>query len=517
MKTKTFKRIVSLSLAAATMLGGVYQVGVGSSDKYVSSITAEAEEECTCAYNDYCFNCYVENMNNLYELAGKYLSGDNVVGNNYKFKNKQLWFTFAYLRRLVYCKNETEIDNYGDAAGIIEFQDVQNFTNSINNGKDDKLKKFISYLIQEGDARKNHKKFTSSTFHIGNMKEKFEIGHMSATVSACLYDVSDYITQVCGWAGDFHTLMNDADAKAGEYDGSREKAFEALMGSDEASFSTNDLFSDVAACEIGKIVDNNRNINMKDLLKKCFDTSDPKVYIKRFSDSVYLQDVMRATSKEGIVQSAVSQIKASYTPQERKKLTTIFSNYLLNNYGSALKNEITIKRQPETVCVPMGGDVKAKIEATGANLVYKWYYKDANMTDFKLAKDHGSTYQCQMTEESAGRQIYCEVRDNYYYSTTSKIITIGAPVEITNKLSNVSVEMGEELVVNVDAKGCGLTYEWYYKNSDMSEFKITDTFKGSTYRLKEMTNQRNGRQIYCVVKDMFENEAKTDTITLSGN
>ncbi len=508
MKTKTFKRIISFSLAASTMLGGVYQVGVGSSDKYVSSITAEAVEECTCVgTSDYCFNCFVEKVNELASAAKEY--GVSVESKKDLYVNERydLWFAFAYLRRLVY-KSDSNLEKWGKAAGFIEtdfwpfknyleknHKELYNFTNTIN---------------------------SRTTFHINGMNEKFEIGHMCATASAELYIGGfdkkwvgvDYINQICGWAGDLQTVMNDA-YKATYIDKKYSKiedAFTALMGSDSSKFSTTDLFSDAAAHEIGKIAKDNAKIDINTLLKSCFNSTNPSDYIARFCEDISLQDVMKYTVKD-----TGCQFDYDFTVEDRIKVTTAFSNYLKNNYGSALSNDITITSQPTNVCGPIGGSVKTIVNASGASdLTYQWYYKNADMTDFKLSSIKTQTYDCPMTEDRVGRQIYCKIKDKYGFSVNSDIVTIGAPVEITKDITDISVKMGEKVVAKVEAKGCGLTYKWYYKNSNMSKFELTETFKGDTYTLLEMTNARNGRQIYCVVTDIFGNEVKTNTITVSG-
>ena len=81
-------------------------------------------------------------------------------------------------------------------------------------------------------------------------------------------------------------------------------------------------------------------------------------------------------------------------------------------------------------------------------------------------------------------------------------------------MADVAVEMGAMAEVIIDVVGDGLTYEWYYKNADASEFALTGSFTGNTYAV-EMNESRAGRQIYCVITDANGNSVTTDTVTLN--
>ena len=73
---------------------------------------------------------------------------------------------------------------------------------------------------------------------------------------------------------------------------------------------------------------------------------------------------------------------------------------------------------------------------------------------------------------------------------------------------------GATAAVTVKATGDGLKYEWYYKNKGATTFSKTTSFTGNTYSVA-MDATRDGRQIYCVVKDKYGNAVKTNVVTLS--
>ena len=73
---------------------------------------------------------------------------------------------------------------------------------------------------------------------------------------------------------------------------------------------------------------------------------------------------------------------------------------------------------------------------------------------------------------------------------------------------------GATATVTVKATGDGLTYKWYFKNKGDSQFSLTNSFTGNTYSVaKDAT--RDGRQVYCVVKDKYGNSVDTNVVTLT--
>ncbi|MBR2901066.1 MAG: hypothetical protein IKC39_02340, partial [Clostridia bacterium] len=70
--------------------------------------------------------------------------------------------------------------------------------------------------------------------------------------------------------------------------------------------------------------------------------------------------------------------------------------------------------------------------------------------------------------------------------------------------------------VSVTASGEGKTYEWYFKDTNLSKFYLTKSFTGNTYTIT-MTDARSGRQVYCVITDKYGNSEKSKVVTLNNN
>gem|GEM_PF-1060079 len=86
-------------------------------------------------------------------------------------------------------------------------------------------------------------------------------------------------------------------------------------------------------------------------------------------------------------------------------------------------------------------------------------------------------------------------------------------VRITSQPKDAAAQIGSAAKVTLTAVGDGLTYQWYYKNKGATKFSYTDSFKSNTYSVS-MNDTRNGRQIYCVITDIYGNSVTSDTVTL---
>ena len=90
-----------------------------------------------------------------------------------------------------------------------------------------------------------------------------------------------------------------------------------------------------------------------------------------------------------------------------------------------------------------------------------------------------------------------------------------AALEITEEPWDDYVDLGETISATVIAHGVGLKYQWYFKDPGASSFtKSSNTT--NTYSTT-MTEAKNGRQVYCIVKDSSGNSVKTRTATLRAN
>lgn len=176
---------------------------------------------------------------------------------------------------------------------------------------------------------------------------------------------------------------------------------------------------------------------------------------------------------------------------------------------------VKITTQPKNVKVVKTGDTATtKVAAVGDGLTYAWYYKDTGSSSFKKGTITTAAYSLKMTAARAGRKVYCIVKDKYGNTEKSNTVTLSIAINITSQPKSVNVaQTGDTATTKVTAIGNGLTYAWYYKDKGSSSF-TKGTVTTAVYKLK-ITAARNGRQVYCLIRDQDGRTAKTNTVTLS--
>ena len=87
------------------------------------------------------------------------------------------------------------------------------------------------------------------------------------------------------------------------------------------------------------------------------------------------------------------------------------------------------------------------------------------------------------------------------------------PIVIINQPQDWSGNLGQYPDIRVSAIGDGLTYQWYYRNNGVLDFKKSaDT--DNIYDSYELTAERNGREVYCVITDQYGNSLRSDTAVM---
>ncbi|MBR5513529.1 MAG: hypothetical protein IKV85_06040 [Ruminococcus sp.] len=201
-------------------------------------------------------------------------------------------------------------------------------------------------------------------------------------------------------------------------------------------------------------------------------------------------------------------------------ITDIYGNSVQSDEATiSIGNALKIVTQPQSVYVVKGEKAVIKLSATGDDLTYKWYFKNAGASAFVYTSSFkGNSYTIPSMDESRnGRQVYCIITDKYGNSIKSDTVSLnlGTPLNITQQPQSVTVAKGQKAVIKLSATGDDLTYKWYFKNAGASAFVYTSSFKGNSYTIPSMDESRNGRQVYCVVTDKYGNYIQSETATLS--
>ena len=121
-----------------------------------------------------------------------------------------------------------------------------------------------------------------------------------------------------------------------------------------------------------------------------------------------------------------------------------------------------------------------------------------------------------LSDKSSKSCYFVKGADDHDHSYEDGVCTIcGAKQGIVIKKQPVDgrAELGQYATVSVEAEGNGLTYQWYYREANMTNwYKATD-FTTNVYSV-QLTAQRTGRSLYCVITDADGFHVTTDTVQL---
>ena len=181
-----------------------------------------------------------------------------------------------------------------------------------------------------------------------------------------------------------------------------------------------------------------------------------------------------------------------------------------------LLDSITITQQPTDVKVADSGNATVTIQAAGeGKLHYKWYFAQPGSDKFYESSITTSTYSVKMTSARNGRRVYCVVSDDHGQSVTSDIVTLTIPdsLYITSQPTDGIAKDGATAKVSVAVNGEGaLQYQWYIRNPGGKKFyksSVTTSFYSA-----KMSDNTDGREVYCVITDQYGQKVTSDTVTI---
>ena len=138
------------------------------------------------------------------------------------------------------------------------------------------------------------------------------------------------------------------------------------------------------------------------------------------------------------------------------------------------------------------------------------YHSDNNAT---CTADGTETAKCDHCDATDTRVVPGSGGHNYVAGSCQRCGDTPVGVKITKQPTSITIVGGLSGSVSVMATGDGLTYEWYYKDTNSDVF-VRAAATGSTYTIT-MTNNADGRQAYCVVRDQYDNSVQSDTVTFT--
>ena len=229
----------------------------------------------------------------------------------------------------------------------------------------------------------------------------------------------------------------------------------------------------------------------------------------------------------GMKNFGVSSNKTSsyaYTMQSYMHNRQVYCVITDANGNSVQTETATITRPPQTLKIleqpkdaqqEIGKKFSISPKVEGEGLTYQWYYKNAGAKNFAKSSNTSSAYAYTMAKYMASRQVYCVITDKYGNSVTTDVATISLPpveLKILQQPTDVYAAKGVKFSISPKVQGEGLTYQWYYKEGYMKNFKPSSN-KTSAYAYS-MQNYMDGRSVYCVITDQYGNQVTTEVVTI---
>ncbi len=188
--------------------------------------------------------------------------------------------------------------------------------------------------------------------------------------------------------------------------------------------------------------------------------------------------------------------------------------------GQAGKDIPVITAQPESQVVKAGEKAIFRVEASGKDLKYQWYYQKSLSSDWVKVSKNGTSasYSLKAAEKHDLYAYRCEVSNAYgsVFSNTvflSVLSSVSAPA-VTSQPKSVTVKAGEKAKFKVGASGDELKYQWYYKKPGASKWtKVSKNGTSASYSLKA-AEKHNGYSYRCEVSDA-SGSVFTDAATLT--
>ena len=210
-----------------------------------------------------------------------------------------------------------------------------------------------------------------------------------------------------------------------------------------------------------------------------------KATVKASGDGLTYQWYIRNSGKTKFGKSSVTSAnyscKMSESTDGREAYCVITDKYgtsvQTNTVTFRIGNPPQIVKQPVSVSGKNGETVQTTVEATGEDLTYQWYIKNAGKTKFSKSSVTSATYSVAVSEKSDGREAYCVITDKYGMSVQSETVTITMIKEEVHthtlqtleiqptcteagKIQTVCAECGEVLETVENPEKPALDHDW---------------------------------------------------------
>ena len=176
--------------------------------------------------------------------------------------------------------------------------------------------------------------------------------------------------------------------------------------------------------------------------------------------------------------------------------------------------DLKITEQPQSVSGKWGDYVGFRVAAEGEDLTYQWFWRQSETDEWQEIASQSDEFWLTIYTSYNGRQIFARVTDKYGNHVDSDIatFTVVEAFRILALPEDVQGPVGQRVTVSINAAGEGLTYQWYVRDSDNDEWRVSKCKKAENSTV--LTKSADGRQLYVVVTDKYGESYTSDPVTL---
>lgn len=180
---------------------------------------------------------------------------------------------------------------------------------------------------------------------------------------------------------------------------------------------------------------------------------------------------------------------------------------------------LKITKQPVNQAAENGAAVTFSVAATGDGVSYQWQYRIGTTGEWNSATATGNktaSLSLSINATTLERNYRCLITDLYGNTQTSSVVKLTEIVKITAQPVSAAAGLNKNAFFTVKAKGTNLTYQWQYRKDESSDWKNTSLTGNKTATLTvPSTQDRDGNQYRCVVKNGYGSSVATNAVTLT--
>ena len=199
-------------------------------------------------------------------------------------------------------------------------------------------------------------------------------------------------------------------------------------------------------------------------------------------------------------------------------------SYAMSLNAQEKEEVFRITKQPESVKGAFGKKVLLQVEAEGNGLSYQWYYQKAGQDTWNAsgkAEAKQAGFELELNTSNDGNRWKCIITNGSGKTLESEVVTTTIEKEevfrITKQPESVKGAFGKKVLLQVEAEGNGLSYQWYYQKAGQDTWNASGKAEAKQAGFElELNTSNDGNRWKCIITNgsgkTLESEVVTTTI-----